>query len=444
MALRRTKLAYRLAIPALALVVFGVFAVLWIEGWESLYIGLLRIVGVSPFSFPFVDAHALLSAAECQRLGIDVYSVNPCDTLGRPMAYSPLWLSIIPDWLGTTDLNAVGLVVDFVFIASLGAVFRPRSRRDVMLYSLAVFSPVVLFAVERCNCDLIVFLSVVAAAMLWNGAPRARLAAYGVFLGAALLKYYPIVLLAFVARERLRRTAVIAFGAVLALLLFGWQYHGQVGPALANIPKLSPFADAFSALNLPYGISILVEGGAGRDRNLLAMSLMAALITVCLLLVRRHIGRLGALPIDCRGWEKRCLAFAAALLPICFFAAQNMDYRGVYVLLLVPGLMRLREAAASDLPVRRWLGLMLAAVYIALWEPCFLNIANALTYLDESVAVTLWLVLWFIRELVWWWLISGLLAIAIVAIAKLPLAAQIDSLRQRLWFRVQQAERPTP
>ncbi len=127
---------------------------------------------------------------------------------------------------------------------------------------------------------------------------------------AALLKYYPIVLLAFIARERLRRATVIAFGAALTLLLFAWHYRDQIGPALANIPKLSPFADSFAALNLP------LEGGAGWQRNFLAMSLMAGLTTACVLLVRPNIARLGGLAIDGTGWEMRCLGFAAVLLPI--------------------------------------------------------------------------------------------------------------------------------
>jgi hypothetical protein len=139
----------------------------------------------------------------------------------------------------------------------------------------------------------------------------------------------------------------------------------------------------------------------------------------------------------------RCLGFAAVLLPTCFFAAQNMAYRGVYLLLLVPGLMQLREAAAPNPAARRWLGLMLAATYFVLWEACLLNVADALTHLNESAATMLWLVLWFIRELVWWWLISGLLAIAILAVESLPLNAQIISLQHRLRSRLRRAEQPT-
>src|SRR5437763_771477 len=99
----------RLAVPVGALVVFAGFAVLWLAGWDAAYFGIQRALGTNPFRFPFLDTHALLSAAECRRQGIDVYLQNPCDALGRVHAYSPLWLSLIPRFLATGDTMVVGL-----------------------------------------------------------------------------------------------------------------------------------------------------------------------------------------------------------------------------------------------------------------------------------------------------------------------------------------------
>ena len=428
MAISRNGWAYRVALPGLALLVFAGFAALWFAGCDSIYFGLLRAFGVHPYSFPFVDAHAILSAAECRRYGVDVYAANPCDALGRPHVYSPLWLSIVPSWLGTADLNAVGLVLDLAFIAVLGIVFRPCSAREAALCGFAVFSPVVVFALERANNDLLVCLAAIAIAALWGRAPRARLAAYALCVAAALLKYYPIVLLAAAARERLRRAALVAASAAAVLLLFGWHYRAEIGLALANIPKWSPFDDGFSALNLPYGTSALVEGGAGWHRNPLAMTLMAGLITACLLLVRPTIAGLAELPIAWAAWEMRCLAVAAIVLPACFFAGQNIAYRGVYLLLLVPGLRQLR-AAAPTAAARRSLGLMLGAVYFALWQACLLNLVDmVLAPVNEPAAIAVWVALWLVRELVWWGLIAGLIALAVLCLRGLPLFADLAAL----------------
>ena len=97
-----SKLAYRLAIPIGVLCLYAIMAGLWLSGAHSLYFGTLRLLGVEPFSFPFLDTHAVLAAAECGRQGIDVYLSNPCDVLGRPHVYSPLWLAIVPGALGSS------------------------------------------------------------------------------------------------------------------------------------------------------------------------------------------------------------------------------------------------------------------------------------------------------------------------------------------------------
>ena len=60
---------------------------------EAAYLRLRLALGPKPFA-PFLDLHAVMSAIECHHRGIDVYATNPCDTLGRPHIYSPLWLRL--------------------------------------------------------------------------------------------------------------------------------------------------------------------------------------------------------------------------------------------------------------------------------------------------------------------------------------------------------------
>src|SRR5260370_370680 len=119
-----SKWAYRLAIPIGVLCLYAIMAGLWLLGAHSLYFGALRLLGVEPFSFPFLDTHAVLSAAECGRQGIEVYLSNPCDVLGRPHAYSPPWLAILPGSLGT---SAPGWGVGFTVVL-LGLGFYPERK----------------------------------------------------------------------------------------------------------------------------------------------------------------------------------------------------------------------------------------------------------------------------------------------------------------------------
>src|ERR1700730_6284113 len=130
--------AYRLAIPAAVLCLYTIMAGLWFSGTHSLYFGALRLLGLEPFSFPFLDTHAVLSAAECGRRGIEVYLSNPCDVLGRPHVYSPLWLAIVPASLGTGATGWVGASLDLVFLLSLAVVLRPRTVRELFILGAGV------------------------------------------------------------------------------------------------------------------------------------------------------------------------------------------------------------------------------------------------------------------------------------------------------------------
>jgi hypothetical protein len=253
-----------LAIPAGVLCLYAAMAGLWLSGAHSLYFGALRLLGVEPFGFPFLDTHAVLAAAGCGRQGIQVYLSNPCDALGRPHAYSPLWLAIVPGSLGTSATGWVGASLDLLFLLSLAVVLRPRTASELLILGAAVVSPMTVYALERANNDLVIFLLVICGAVLFTLPRPYRLFSYGLFVAAGLLKYYPLALLVFAAREGRRHGLVIAIAAIFALVFFAVAFYPELSLAAASIPAgASYFTDAFSARNLPFGFAeALGKGGA--------------------------------------------------------------------------------------------------------------------------------------------------------------------------------------
>jgi hypothetical protein len=435
-------LRYRLVIPVAALLVVAAFASLWVIGWHSAYFAAFRYFGVlrppeiQPWYFPFLDTHALLAAAECQRQGIDVYVENPCDVLGRVHVYSPLWLSLIPRFLSTTDTPWVGLVLDLIFILCLAAVFRPRSRSEITLFIVAVFSQTTVFAVERANNDVVVFILVVCGSLLWSERYGHRIFAYGLYLLAGLLKYYPLVLLILIVRERWRHAFALMLGGGLGILALTAGYQGELVIALGNIPKLSYFMDTFSAQNLPYGILEVIWGAQAHLQKLAGPTLLAILATGAIALAWRQARLLGHCEIDWTGWETRNLAVASLLLPACFFAGQSVGYRGIFLLLALPGLVSLRHLV-NDPSVRRWLTRMTVFGLLIMWGGFFRNGYDILTglgspeFAQSSIKIFMWVLLWIGRELVWWWLIAGFLALAARCICSLPLTIEtLDQLRR--------------
>ena len=291
-----SKLAYRLAIPIGVLCLYAMMAALWLSGAHSLYFDALRLLGVEPFSFPFLDTHAVLAAAECARQGIEVYLSNPCDVLGRPHVYSPLWLAIVPGSLGTGATGWMGASLDLVFLLSLAVVLRPRTARELLILGAAVVSPMTVYALERANNDLVIFLLVICGAILFTFPRPYRLFSYGLFVAVGLLKYYPLALLVLAAREGRRDGLITAAAAILALVFFVVAFYPELSLAAASIPGASYFTDAFSARNLPFGFAEAL--GKGVARTLIAGSLLAALLGLAVARMLRTVRLLERVQLD--------------------------------------------------------------------------------------------------------------------------------------------------
>jgi hypothetical protein len=389
---------------------------LWLSGAHSLYFDALRLHGVEPFGFPFLDTHAVLAAAECGRQGIQVYLSNPCDALGRPHVYSPLWLAIVPGSLGTSATGWVGASLDLMFLLSLAVVLRPRTASELLILGAAVVSPMTVYALERANNDLVIFLLVICGAVLFT-LPRAyRLFSFGLFVAAGLLKYYPLVLLVLAAREGRRDGLVIAIAAILALVFFAVAFYPELSLAAASIPAgASYFTDAFSARNLPFGFAEAL--GKGVVRTLIAGSLLAALSGVAVARMLRTVRLLGREQLDWASREAQFLIIGGLLVAACFFAGQNIGYRGILLLPVLSGLVCLHRSV-EDREVRRFCGQMIAAVLFVMWEECFRRALHAAISpvpgagLNSRAEVFFWVG----RELVWWWLVVGLAALVLSAI----------------------------
>jgi glycosyl transferase family 87 len=354
--------AYRLVIPAAAISVYGVLALLWhCDRW--VYFDILRFAGIEPFRFPFLDIHAVLAAAECQRQGVDVYLSNPCDAIGRPHVYSPLWLAVAPAFVGTKLTLWSGLTLDLLTILSLGLLLRPRKSSEMLIFGLAALSPTTVYALERANNDLVVFLLILCGGALFMVIQPYRLFSYVLFLVAGLLKYYPLVLLVLLAREsrRVAVTLVIAIG--VTLICFAIYFQGQLGKALVNIPAQSYFADSFSAENLPFGIGEMFEGGL--SRTITGVAILGMLLVVAAAKTLHTARLLDREDLDWNRTEMRLLVIGSLLLTACFLAGQNIIYRGIYFLLVVPGLVDLHRCADQTSKRQFCVPIIAAALFLS-------------------------------------------------------------------------------
>ena len=411
----------RFGTPAILFIVFAVIVSIHAFA-PALYSSLMRIWGVPAFDFPFLDLHAIFSALECKRQGIDVMQTNPCDVLGRPHSYSPLWLaaaSIAP--IDRHWLAPAGIGLDLLFILSLCRLPVPASAAGTLVLVAAALSPVTAYALERANADLIIFLMVMASAPLWLAPWPRRAASYAIVLLAGLLKFYPLALLILTLREPPKRFLALLATALIVIGFFYVYYRAELAEEAQGFSAftMSPFTDAFGFCNLPYGIVALVPtlglltAPLGFGPEIIGHAILAWLLVV---LVQRawrisQDRELGAGLAGIAPGNATFLAVGATLITGCFFAFfaghGNVLYRGIYFLMVLPGLLALARAAKQD-PARSLLHQSVALVLFLMWSEFFRRSIDAAVFLvpSERFANTARILFWAIKELIWWRVIA--------------------------------------
>jgi hypothetical protein len=392
-------------VPAFAaIILFMLMVVLHALGARDLYNAIIRGWGVEPFSFPFLDTDTVLSAIRCLRKGVDVFVVNPCDYLGRVYDYSPLWLTLAAFPITLGWLLPIGFGLDVAFLGALFLLPAGRTRRDVALIAFGVVSSATVYAVERGNNDLVIFILAAGAATLSCRSPMLRVIGYALALLAGLLKYYPMTLMAMATRERPSRFFAIAAGSFAVVALFIAIAGHDLARALQLIPTGPYFSDMFGSVTVAGGLTQLI----GWPQFVGAVLHGAMMIAAILIGVR--LGRSDGMIADVARLSERERAFLLAGVMLtcgCFFTAQNIGYRVVHLVLLLPAIVALRRTADSR--VYGW-GVM--ATLGLLWSQAWRHaLLVALTPFGERAQNTGVLFGWIMREALWWWLIALLVGL---------------------------------
>jgi hypothetical protein len=412
---RISSFVYRFGAAGAALAVFLGMSWLYAYGNQELYETILKTYGVLPFRFPFVDTSGALAAWECARQGVDVIVSDPCDVLQRGYNYSPLWMAVAGIPLGVSDTMAAGWTLDIIFLMSLCLLPPPRRTFELALVVAATFSTMVVFALERANPDILLFLLALTPGLLGKARLPIRLFGYLLAVVAALVKYYPIVLLVVIFRERVSVFCLVGLAVVGALVIFCVGYHTEIARGLPNVARGPYNTDLFSAQNLPFLLGDAAAAIASPAVGwITAGGLYAILVGGCIAICSRLLrfvelrAALAVLPDT----ERLLMVIGSAIIVGCFFAGQSIGYRGVFLLLVMPGLLGISRTAVREL---RTLGLGTAIIILLLmWGECFrLIVYDVLGRLEVSEILSgeVKIQFWLVRELCWWWTVSVMLAL---------------------------------
>jgi hypothetical protein len=417
--------AKRWIIPGAGILAVALFGILYATD-RPVYFGLLKMLMLTPFPHPFIDWEWLPSAVACWAQGIDVYVNNTCYTVihGGRFNYSPLWLRATFLPAGAEWVAPFGVAIAFGFFLALAALPLPKGRRAWIMTGLATFSSTTAFGVERGNADLILFVMIVLAVMLWNYHIACRWVGYLLFGLAGLLKFYPLVLFIMALRERVMVFLSICLTVMLTLLIFAWAYGAETLRALSALPKRLYFTDMFGAVNLPFGlvraVLFILNPADDWSESALARGRVASVVLIAALILGMGVGatwlvRRGGLRAGLAALsqqERGFLVAGAAVVVGCFFAGQSIGYRGVYLLLVLPGLLSMAQALPEQL-ARATMALTCWSIVFVMWVitiqvALFLAGLNPIVPSSGSLAG---MAHWLVNQLAWWLITTVLVSV---------------------------------
>lgn len=417
--------------PLTGLGAFALVSALYVFAPHA-YLAVLTFVGIRPWSHPFIDSEFMYAMKRCWLAGVDVYRAVPCDIVpGNKMAYSPLWqrLPFLPS--DNRLAKPIGIGTDLLLIFSLMLLPPARSPREAVALSLATVSTMVVFCLERNNIDVWVYLMIVlgGALLARNEKP---LVAYGVFLLAALLKYYPIVALGLALKDRPKRLAIVISVSAVTLLMFVVAFHGELAKSFANVPRGSPFSDMVGVVNLPRAIAIIAgkggyvttEQGSWLEAILHALAMAFVFAGGLLLAALRDFRK----SFESLNDVERCwLVLGALVMAGCYLIIQSVGYRGIYLLIVMSGLFPFIRSTA-DMRLRRYLVFTSYSIVPIMWMEGLRHWVNlTVPTLAPSASVFSVLLVWLYRELLWLNLACVLMGVIFVFLRRnvvAPIAAK--------------------
>jgi hypothetical protein len=423
---------YRLAAPLAALAVFVALTLVYLAGERELYRHILQNAGIPVFPFPFLDLSGNLAAWECARLGVDVVVADPCDVMQRGYNYAPFWMTIAFIPLGPGDAGPAGWVLDAVFLASLALLPPPRRAFDLAVTIAATLSCMTVYAVERANPDILIFLLALAAGTLALRGGIARASAYLLILLAAMIKYYPITLLLLTARERFYRFLAINAAMLAAIAVLVWWYFAPMArglPLIAAGPYDDPYM--FAAKHLPLALAAFAEARlgpalphAGLVVAFYALLLLGAAI-ICHWLLRkpgwrRALAKLA--PV-----EAMFLTIGCTLIAGCFFAGQSIEYRGIFLLFALPGLLAVArdDVDLGAARLARWTALPILALMWKSFGRVVLTSALHAAGVSAAGGAVVMGAYWCLKEICWWWCVAVMLSIVLAFLLDSPTGRRV-------------------
>jgi len=329
----------------------------------------------------FVDYTVMIDWLECQSLGINLYVTEELICNGKtvvPFAYGPAILFLpYNDVLSVFYNKYLPLIIIFLFIFLTIKIINPQNKIEKLLLFLILLNPSSLLTFDRLNFDIIVYIF--AIIICFN---RFYFINWFSILFLSFIKIYPAALFINIFFENEKRTnknifLIILFIFLITLIyayyytdgiLYSFEHHwdGKAGYhylfSLNSIPKILKYVFNFNyqiLIFLTYSLFIFLVIKIYKNFNSLSIQLQN----------------------DIFSNNSKLFIVGGYLSIICFFLYSNWFYREIFLILMIPNVLRLKSSTNNK--ILNLLIYVIIARYFYLFLYSYINIHDGITHINS-------------------------------------------------------------
>lgn len=371
---------------------------------------IMKFIGVPVWNPSFADLRVIMSGLDCKRLGYDPLIYNPCDPWKRPMNYPRIWQFLELFGIKQEHTFNLGIILAICFYLSVFKFLEKINKNESIIYSLIIFSPAFLLAIERGNNDLIIFIILSLSIIFFI---ENKFLFYSSLLFCSLIKLFPFFGLISVFKEQKRH--FFSIGCIISLI-FGIYIFSHLDE-LILIFKATPKPIS----NYCYGSMVFIERLAIVIKNIfkidirirylftLFWTLTYSFIIIAIIIFKR-------IKIEFNPEHISSFRIGAGIYIGTFLMGYNWEYRLIFIIFSLPQILGWLKVKNS---IRFFSFAALISIilicWVDFWKKPFVHFPSIVYLIRDSLA----------------WLLF--VSFTFMLFKTLPEWAKLYTLRNKLW-----------
>ena len=321
-----------------------------------------------PEYFPFLDLKGRLAHLQANKLGLDTYSVrNPFDPLGRINNKPSISLIFSFTGLNVDDAIWLGNFIISSFIFQSISLLRKTKLIFLIIGSLCIFNPNVIFAIERCNDDIIIFLFCFLIPYIISKNHFFNSISIFIVWFLSAIKYYPLSLyLLFITKNFTKSKIYISFIIFINTIWLTFSFK-----EILILKKRWPNSNSNF---YSFSLKDLFEFGESSHHLLIFIFLTSVIIGYLYLKSEKKL--IFKILLETSDVDKRYFIIGITMLIFCYVAYFNWSYRLIHSIFLLPVVLNLlSETNLKSLRFKyiKFLYIIIISLIISNWSSLFSN-----------------------------------------------------------------------